>query len=128
MRVDNVQDRGPLPDVEVQFAKVGVVLLEPEAQQLGCHRRDVIEQLRAGAVGNAGDQRINNCREPFGEWEVSEATHDRASTPEMTTSDSKPNTSTARTQTVRGCSTRVISSSAAVTTRNSSPSLSVLPR
>ena len=111
--------------MEVQFPEVAVVLLEPEAQQLRCHRSDLVEQLGPGTVDDAGYQGINNSGEPLCEWELSESAHDSTS---IMTSDSKPNTSTARTHTVRVLSTRGRSSAAVVTTRNSSSSLPVLPR
>src|SRR5699024_11116062 len=128
VRVDDVEDRGALSSVEIQLSKLAVILLEPETQQLCRHRGDLVEQLRTGTIDDPGDLRANDRRKPLGKREVSKTTHACSSTPEMTTSDSKPNTSTARTQTVRGPSAWGRSSTAVVTTRSASPSFSVLPR
>ena len=128
VRVDDVEDRGALSSVEIQLTQFAVVLQEPETQQLGRHRSDLVEHLRTSAIDDPRDQRVNDGRKPLGKRKVSKTAHGCTSTPEITTSDSKPNTSTARTQTVRGPSAWGRSSTAVVTIRSSSPSFSVLPR
>lgn len=136
---DGIEDRLALSRMEIRPAPCRAVpcrariRAEPPGEQLGGGRRDQREDLRH-ALFQTDAQRIGTGAQGVGQSQslaavVVESAHRPPSTPTSTlTSASKPNTSTARTQTRRGPGLAGTLNTASVVTRSGSPSPSRLPR
>jgi len=127
--IDDVDDGSALALVEVEGTQVDEVLLKPELEEFCGGRCYLAEQLRLQPSDQVGYLWINQLGDAGSEREtIPRLGHRFIPTSTMTTSDSKPNTSTARTQTRRSPSPIGICRWAVVTTRRGSLSCSVLPR
>src|SRR5690606_34361193 len=124
---DGVEDCLPLARVEVECTRLAGILAEPPVQQLGRGRRDHLVQ-----VGGAGFQiqaeLLGALGQRLGEDQGISGAHGVGSATVVTTSASKPNTSTTRTQMRRSPALRGMVKAARSTTLSASPSFAVFPR
>jgi hypothetical protein len=124
--VHDGEDRIALPDVEVGVTHGGVVRLKPVPQKFRGDRGDRVEECARLARLDGRDVVRDAHSYALGEGE-DVGDHARAGI-SSTTSDSKPKTSTALTQTVRGESRWGAMTDAVVTVRSGSASFSMLSR
>src|SRR5665213_3549624 len=111
--------------MKIERASVLEILLKPPLQQLGCRLRHLLENWRVAGF-QASAFGLDQGSKLLGKGEIVDARHHGTST---TASASNPNTSTTRTQILRGPSFGGRPSRfAVVTTRCGSLSFSVFPR
>jgi hypothetical protein len=127
VRHDGVEDGLLLAGMEIERARLACVFAEPPAQQFGGGGRDQLVDI--GDAGcQAGAELFGTLGQRFGKHQrvVRLDAHGPATT--FTTSASKPNTSTTRTQMRRSPALRGTLKLARSITRRASPSFAVLPR